>query len=161
MIICSLFSVLTVIFYGTNLVTEIDSAFSARIKLARATYEYYGISLLGQKLPLGQKLDYMPEFGLNGLTLDSTYYSLMFSYGIFSFFIVVYLLQKTINAKNVKMKDVIFIDVFAVFALMETSIMNPLLGFPLLLISEYLDQLHDEKREKNKIADKYITIGGD
>lgn len=150
--ICSIFSVILLIFYGkSDFVSTIDKFFSARIKLARACYEYYGISMFGEYIPIGQELQYMEDFGLNGLTLDSAYYSLMFNYGIGSFLVVIVLLIKTSNKNKIKMKEVVFLDLFAMFALMETISFNPLFGFPLLFINKIFENEEnlDEKSINN------------
>ena len=139
-IFCAIFSIIALILYGNNnFINFVDTFFSARIKLARACYEYYGMSLFGEELPLGRELEYMPEFGLNGLTLDSVYYSLLFSYGIISFAVVIWLLHNTANRTRNK-KKIIFLDILALSALMETATLNPLIGFPLLFINQYIQQ---------------------
>ena len=134
-VICFIFSILTIVFYNSGVVNNIDKLFTGRIRLARATYEYYDITLLGQYIPFGQELEYMPEFGLNGLTLDSVYFCLIFCYGIIPTVYVIYLTNKT-NRNKKDVRDVVFIAVLSIFGLTESFILNPAFGFPLYFLRE-------------------------
>ena len=148
-LICSIFSIIMLIGYDDfEIVKKIDILFSTRIKLARASFECFGISLFGQYLPFSEDINLL-QFGLTHLTLDSAYYSLMFTYGIILFLIVMYLMVRVSNSKKITLKDVIFIDIFALFALMETIVINPIFGFPLLFINNLYKQETEKSKEKN------------
>ena len=89
--------------------------------------------------------------------LDSSYYSLLLNYGIIAFIIIMYMMLKAIKYYNVdeteeNKKNRLLLFVWILYSLCETSCLNPLLGFPLLLLKDTLfgNGKVIKKEKKNK-----------
>ena len=127
----------------TPIIDKIDGILNARIKLALAIYENYGISLFGVYIPFGQELSTVYKYGLTQLTVDSAYYSLLFSYGVVNTLIFLIIYTRLNFKKNFENKKILFLTIWSFYAVTETLALNPLLCFPLLFATELL-----EKRKK-------------
>ena len=123
----------------TPVIDKIDSILNARIKLALAIYENYGISLFGEYIPFGQELSSVYKYGLTQLTIDSAYYSLLFSYGVVNTLIFLIIYTRLNFKKNFENKKILFLTIWSFYAITETLALNPLLCFPLLFATELLE----------------------
>lgn len=125
-------------YYNYPIIAKIDEALNARIIQALAIYENYGITLLGMYIPLGQEMKILYKYGLTSLTIDSAYYSLLFNYGIINTVIFLIIYTKLCLKRDIKEKKVLFLVIWALYAVTETLALNPLLCFPLLFATELI-----------------------
>lgn len=124
----------------TPIIDKLDGILNARIKLALAIYENYGITLFGEYIPFGQELTTVYKYGLTQLTIDSAYYSLLFSYGIINTLIFLVIYTRLSFKKGLENKKILFLVIWAFYAVTETLALNPLLCFPLLFAKELIEK---------------------
>lgn len=112
-----------------------DQILHGRVKLGYIASIYSKPSLFGNNLDNFDDLNLYSDFGLNDFTIDSTYYKMIFYYGIV--FTVLYLAVVILNVKSIDNDDktLCFINALSLFAFMESLAVYPLIYFPILIIA--------------------------
>ena len=136
---------LFLVYNMSPIIDKLDGILNARIKLGLAIYENYGTTLFGEYIPFGQELSSVYKYGLTKLTIDSAYYSLLFSYGIINTLVFLFIYTKLSFKKGLENKKILFLVIWAVT---ETLALNPLLCFPLLFAKELIEK--GAKSKKNE-----------
>lgn len=139
---------LFLVYNMSPIIDKLDGILNARIKLGLAIYENYGITLFGEYIPFGQELSSVYKYGLTKLTIDSAYYSLLFSYGIINTLVFLFIYTKLSFKKGLENKKILFLVIWAFYAVTETLALNPLLCFPLLFAKELIEK--GAKSKKNE-----------
>ena len=136
--------------YDVNPFSEqLDKFFSSRIRLGAAIYENYGIHLLGESIPVGELVTNSYKYGLTALTVDSAYQSLIFFYGIINSFIFLVAYTYLNFKKGIEIKKILFLTVWALFAITESMALNPLICFPLLFITDLINPRKKGEKYEN------------
>lgn len=131
---------LFLVYNMSPIIDKLDGILNARIKLGLAIYENYGTTLFGEYIPFGQELSSVYKYGLTKLTIDSAYYSLLFSYGIINTLVFLFIYTKLSFKKGLENKKILFLVIWAFYAVTETLALNPLLCFPLLFAKELIEK---------------------
>jgi len=139
---------LFLVYNMSPIIDKLDGILNARIKLGLAIYENYGTTLFGEYIPFGQELSSVYKYGLTKLTIDSAYYSLLFSYGIINTLVFLFIYTKLSFKKGLENKKILFLVIWAFYAVTETLALNPLLCFPLLFAKELIEK--GAKSKKNE-----------
>lgn len=130
-------------------INELDSLFNARIKLSIAIYENFGISMFGEYIPFGEELKILYQYGLTQLTVDSTYYSLLFSYGIVNTIMFIFIYTRLCLKKHTESKIILFLVIWSIYAITETLALSPILCFPLLFATELVEKRKRVKKNES------------
>lgn len=148
-----IFSVVCIFAIHSKIVMKLDSFLNTRISLGYIIYNNYGINLFGTDISNGTPIQSVNgKYFSSVKLLDSSYYSLLLNYGLVSFIVMIFITLKAIKYytkidNQVNIKDRILIFVWILYAISETSCLNPILGFPLLLISNalYINKVNNKK----------------
>ena len=132
-----------------DFISKLDSFFNARIRLAIAIYENFGIAMFGVYVPFGEELKILYKYGLTQLTVDSTYYSLLFSYGIVNTIIFLLVYTRICLKKQTESKIILFLVIWSIYAITETLALSPILCFPLLFATELIEKRKRVKKNES------------
>ena len=130
-------SVLLLVFYDDNNISGyVDSMLEHRIKLGYVIGKKYGYHLKPNYVDFAEKDSFYWKYGLsgNGITIDSTYYKMIFCNGIIFFFVFVVYILKGTKRINYKDKTNIFLIAYFLFLMVESFGYYALVAFPVLLI---------------------------
>lgn len=128
-----------------------ENILHGRIKLGYISYLYNKPKLFGSNIDIFDSINLYTDFGLNGYTIDSTYYKMLFVYGYL--FIVFYLGTFMMNMKKISNKDrtICFIFAMSLHAFMESFAIYPLVYFPIFLIisnKNIVSNIFNKKKER-------------
>lgn len=123
---------------NSRIIQSFDSILEARIKLGYVAKEKFGIKLLGQNIEYNETDDYYLRYGLSntGITLDSTIYKILLSDGIICFVLFMFYVFSRCKKIDDDNEKNCFILSFALFSVVESFGLYPLLAFPILLLGE-------------------------
>lgn len=128
-----------------NIVDNLNSVLSGRIKLSAIGLKEYGYTFLGRFIEAGEaKL--LAYYGIKRLIIDSFYISCCINYGIFYLFAIGIGLVKL--CKKIENKELIFVLLFIIAALTERYVIYSTLVFPLLFFANLYPK---RKKEENNI----------
>lgn len=119
---------------------QLNSLFSNRLYLQSLYFDIYDISLFGHYI------DYFSIIDNYFATLDNVYIRLILNFGVFGYFVMYLLFNKTIHY-SIRVNDkllVIILTVFLVYGLMEYNFIKPSLNIFLL----YLPSLYNNQDKK-------------
>jgi hypothetical protein len=124
---------------------KLDDILSNRITMATAYYKKDGITLFGSNIAEGIKTTYVNGKNINNIAnLDSVYYTLILNYGVVAYIIYSYLMIKLgkkcgdENNSEFEEKDKVMIIMMIIYGISETIALNPVIAFPLLLLSKIM-----------------------
>lgn len=137
-ILISLFCTLSIFFINNPIIGKIDELLNTRISIGYIIYHNFGINVFGADIKSGTPVTYINGRYISSLTIiDSSYYSVLLNYGMLAYIIYIFLLYMTI--KNTKFendnRNKVMLFLYITYAMTETSCLSPILGFPLLLVS--------------------------
>lgn len=139
-------------FNKSSFLQSIDIVFSGRIKYSNLFLNKYGISYLGKEIVqvgFGQSRGNM---GVEAMMLDSGYMRLIIEFGLLAtlLFIVTYTyaIKNIYNMRNIKM--LIVIQIFLIYGLSESIILNSFTNFTLFSIIFLFDGKKNQSLEGRK-----------
>lgn len=127
-----------------KILTGINYFLNGRLLLTAYIADVYGISLLGQNVAGYEKINWN-SYWFDVIYLDSAYNALVFGYGILYTIVLSYLFYVT--AKKAKIKELIFIDSYIIYCIMENYGLNAANSFILLFLGAVL--FKNDKLTKN------------
>lgn len=128
----------------------LDKLFTGRILMDVYMYQNFGITLLGQEIPFGEKIEWQGHW-FDTIYLDNAYMWLLLSYG--ALYAVVLIIMIFWSVKYLTEKEYLFFVAYIVYGVMEAYVINVGTCFPLLFLAM---AIFGEKR-KSQMKDK---IGG-
>lgn len=137
-VIVVVFCTISIFIIDNPIIMKIDDMLNTRISIGNIIYKNYGINIFGVDIRAGTPVTFINGRYISSLTIiDSVYYSVLLNYGLVSYIIFIYLLDKTIDiTKNeIDNRNKVMLFVYIIYAISETSCLSPILGFPLLLLS--------------------------
>lgn len=137
-VIIILFCTISIFFIDNPIIMKIDDMLNTRISIGNIIYKNYGITLFGVDIRSGTPVTFINGRYISSLTIiDSVYYSVLLNYGLVSYIIFIYLLYKAIDITKYEIdnRNKVMLFVYIIYAISETSCLSPILGFPLLLLS--------------------------
>lgn len=132
-----LISVILLLFYDNNNISGfVDSMLESRIKLGYVVGEKYGYHLMPNYIDFVEQDSFYWKYGLsgNGITIDSTYYKMIFCNGIIFFLVFIVYILKNSRRINYKDKNNVFLIAYFLFLMVESFGYYALVAFPVLLI---------------------------
>ncbi len=128
-----------------NVMLKLNGLLSGRLELSKEYFDYFGISVLGQRLPLVTNGYRIVGFHPFELSLDMAYINLIMQFGVITFLLLCsayYLGIKKYSQKGEDNKLIIFILIFLIFGVTEKHIFNiavnfSLFGFTLLIYKDH------------------------
>lgn len=138
---------------GNPLSYLVDTVLTSRVKLGAYAYKDYGMTFAGQYVKYLNNISWDQKWQLNSFTFDNVYSFLAISLGVV--WIVVLSLAYYKCAKQLDVKSLIFMGIWVVYGLSETTILNGYFCFPVFLLvgilgsSVYTKQYNDNNHLLN------------
>lgn len=151
--ICFIVSFVLLFMYNFNnsITTKINAWSSGRFKLGWYTNELFGVSLLGQELPIGEKVQYSEKYWILSYALDNFYYRIVYSNGILITILFSIFINKILKhlVEEQETKELVFWTILCLFGLSELVMLNIFLAFPLLTTNKY-DSFYDGEKKNDE-----------
>ena len=151
----ALFTALLIFMYANfnnPFIKKVDEVLSYRLSLGSTAIQKYGVAVISKDVNLDE--DVLWAYGkYKDLNIDSLYTRSFVVYGIVYIFIFelgFYMLIRKYKNRNYG----IFILMFSIIAFTERYLLNPIIGFPILLLSKVINENTDEEDEKQVIEVK-------
>ena len=156
--ICFILSFVLMILYNYNfpLAIQLNELLSTRIFLGAIAQQFFGVSLLGQVIPIGGKIEITQYEWIMYYSLDNLYYRLVYGYGIITTILYAILynkMEKGLAKKNMK-KELMFTTILSIFGISEIVGVNIILAFPLL----FINKIYEKEENKNESIYNYTNI---
>lgn len=132
---------------GNPLSYLVDAVLTSRVKLGAYAYKDYGMTFIGQYVKYLNNISWDQKWQLNSFTFDNVYSFLAISLGVV--WIVVLSLAYYKCAKQLDVKHLIFMGIWIVYGLSETTILNGYFCFPVFLLVKILGNSVDVRRDSN------------
>ena len=124
----------------------LNSILSGRVNLINAYFNYYGLSLFGQKIGLGSEFF---KYGMS--TLDNSYVHLLIHFGIIFFIIYTISYIKLIISliKDNQKQKLISVVIYLIYGIFETVAIRFDFNATLLFINEIV--WNDDKKHEKRL----------
>lgn len=129
---------------GNPLSYLVDAVLTSRVKLGAYAYKDYGITFIGQYVKYLNNISWDQKWQLNSFTFDNVYSFLAISLGVV--WIVVLSLAYYKCAKQLDVKSLIFMGIWIIYGLSETTILNGYFCFPVFLLVKILGNTVDVRQ---------------
>lgn len=121
---------------GNPLSYLVDAVLTSRVKLGAYAYKDYGMTFAGQYVKYLNNISWDQKWQLNSFTFDNAYSFLAISLGVV--WIIVLSLAYYKCAQQLDIKSLIFMGMWVVYGLSETTILNGYFCFPVFLLVKIL-----------------------
>ena len=139
--------------FNNPIITKIDQTLSYRISLGSTAVQKYGVGLITRDIDLDEEV--LWAYGkYKDLNIDSLYTRSFIVYGII--YILIFELGFYILMKKYKNSNYgIFVILFSVIAFTERYLLNPIIGFPILLLTQIFNENGENKKAE---IDREVTL---
>lgn len=121
-----------------------NAILTSRVKLGAYAYKDYGMTFAGQYVEYINNISWDSKWQLNSFTFDNVYSFLAISLGVV--WIIVLSLSYYKCAKRLEVKNLIFMGIWVIYGLSETTILNGYFCFPIFLLVKILESRVVERK---------------
>jgi len=151
--ICLILSMVLMILSNTDniIVLKVNELLTGRIKLGWYTNELFGLTIFGQKLPIGENLEITQYHWIMSYALDNFYYRIIYANGLIITALYGYFINRGLKTldKLERKKELIFFVILCIFGLSENVMSNIIIAFPLFFLND-INKSKDKIIEENK-----------
>ena len=124
-----------------QVVRGLDKILTARIRQVAYIMEYYGVTLFGHEVPIGDKVTYDSYYRINSIVCDGLYSYLLVCLGVIFTVMLSVVIWYCVRRKA---EYSIIAIIYAIYGILETHGINAFMVYPIFLFgAECLTQLHN------------------
>ena len=124
----------------------VNTILTSRVKLGAYAYKDYGVTFAGQYIEYFRDISWDQVWQLSSFTFDNVYSFLAISLGIVWIIILTYTYYQC--AKDFDIKSLMFMGVWIIYGLTETTILNGYFCFPIFLTVGVFKNTNQSMRKK-------------